>query len=184
MEKKKHKVLAVVGMCGTGKSVVTDFLSKKNWSLIYFGGVVLNVVKKRNMEVTPENERQVRESLRKEHGMAAMAVVLWPDIEKELQKGPVVLDGLYSWSEYVFLKEKLGEDLVLLAVVSDAKQRYERLATRSVRPLTKEEALKRDISEIENLEKGGPIAIADYYIYNNETEEDLKEKVNHLLGHL
>ena len=30
-----------------------------------------------------------------------------------------------------------------------------------------EEAKRRDISEIENLAKGGPIVYADYYILNN-----------------
>lgn len=177
MENTKHKVLAVVGMCGTGKSVVTEILSQNGWSLVYFGGVVLDTVKKRNLEITPENEKKVRESLREEHGMAAMAIELWPTIEAKQKEGPVVLDGLYSWAEYTYLKDKLGDSLLLLAVVSDAGQRYQRLTNRKIRPLTQEEAIKRDISEIENMEKGGPIAIADYYIYNNASEKDLKEKV-------
>jgi dephospho-CoA kinase len=51
--------------------------------------------------------------------------------------------------------------------------RYPRLAGRPVRPLTAEEAASRDKSEIENLNKGGPIAMADYVIPNEHNLDDL-----------
>ena len=44
--------------------------------------------------------------------------------------------------------------------------------------INKEEIIKRDIAEIENSAKGGPIAYADYYILNNEDKESYKK---HLL---
>lgn len=177
----ENKLIAVVGMCGTGKSVVTQFLKEKEWLYHYFGGVVLEEVKNRGLICNPDNERIVREDLRKQHGMAAMAIVLSPKIEESLAKNHTILDGLYSWEEYKFLKEKFGNRLLILSVVTDKNIRYERLVKRKVRPLTKEEAYSRDISEIENLEKGGPIAIADYYVYNNGTEEDLCNKVLELI---
>ena len=40
---------------------------------------------------------------------------------------------------------------------------------------------ERDRSEIENLEKGGPIAAADYYILNNSSVEDVKARVDEIL---
>ena len=40
---------------------------------------------------------------------------------------------------------------------------------------------ERDRSEIENLEKGGPIVAADYYVLNNGTIEDLKNRVDEIL---
>ena len=40
---------------------------------------------------------------------------------------------------------------------------------------------ERDRSEIENLEKGGPIAAADYYILNNGTVEDMYERLGEIL---
>ena len=62
-------------------------------------------------------------------------------------------------------------------LISDRKSRYGRLENRPVRPLSAGEATGRDIAEIENLEKGGPIAIADHYIVNNGTKEDLERQV-------
>ena len=40
---------------------------------------------------------------------------------------------------------------------------------------------ERDRSEIENLEKGGPIAAADYYILNNGTRDDMKLRLEEIL---
>ena len=69
---------------------------------------------------------------------------------KLLGEGNVVLDGLYSWTEYNILIEEIPE-LILISVVADKDIRYGRLTEREIRPLTKEEAKKRDLSEIEGL---------------------------------
>ena len=59
--------------------------------------------------------------------------------------------------------------------------RYERVAERPDRPFDREAIKYRDISEIENLYKGGPIAFADYYILNNGTKEDVIERLKEIL---
>ena len=176
-----NKLYAIVGMCGSGKSVVCDYLESLGYTKIYFGGVVIQEVKKRGLEINPENEKLVREDLRKQYGMGAMAEVLLPEIEEAYKHGNVVLDGLYSWDELIILKNKFKENLETLAVITDKKTRYARLAQREIRPLTKEEALKRDIAEIENMKKGGPIAFADYYLENNENKEKLEKKLENIL---
>jgi dephospho-CoA kinase len=51
---------------------------------------------------------------------------------------------------------------------------------REYRPLSGEEAEKRDFAEIETLEKGGPIALCDYYITNDGTLEELKNSIHSL----
>jgi dephospho-CoA kinase len=62
---------------------------------------------------------------------------------------------------------------VLIATHSEKAIRYERLSQRPVRPLTKEEVENRDFLEIAMIEKGGPIAIADYHIINNSDTDHL-----------
>src|SRR5215813_2207798 len=96
----------------------------------------------------------------------------------------VVIDGLYSWSEYKTLRQMLTSDLVLLLVFVPRKLRYERLRTRRVRPLTIEEAESRDFEEIENLEKGGPIAVADYVIVNDVSLQKLMISIDNVLAEL
>ena len=109
--------------------------------------------------------------MRKEHGKECYAKFLEPEIEEAIKDNNVVLDGLYSWYEYKYLIEKFP-NLKLLAVVVDKKIRYERVAIRPDRPFDEEAIKYRDISEIENLYKGGPIAFADYYILNNGNKEE------------
>lgn len=175
-----NKLLAIVGMSGSGKSVASDYLEKIGYKKVYFGAVTLDELKKANLEITPENEKMMRESLRKDFGMGAYAIKLLPIIENLYDKYDVVLDGLYSWDEYLILKERFS-DLKLIAIIADKDIRYDRISKRKIRPLTKEEVERRDIAEIENLKKGGPIVFADYYLYNNGDLEDYKKNLEKIL---
>ena len=160
------KLIAVVGMSGSGKSVATTYLEDQGYKKIYFGGVIYDKMKEAGIEITPDSQKEFRENLRKEHGMGVVAKLLLPKIEKAYSMGDTVLDGLYSWDEYLILKDKF-KDLKLICVCTDKKIRYNRVSNRPDRPFDHEDIIKRDISEIENAAKGGPIAFADYYILNN-----------------
>lgn len=179
-----HKIVAVVGMCGSGKSVLTGFFEEKGWKKVYFGGVTMKELEKRGLPRNEQNERAVREELRQTYGKAAFAILLLDEIESLAKDNNVVLDGLYSWQEYKVLKERFGDDLCVLCIATNSGIRYSRLACRDIRPLTREESLSRDVSEIENIEKGGPIAIADYYITNNGDVEELKNQFEAFLKNL
>ncbi len=177
-----NKIIAVVGMSGTGKSVVTDYLEEANWKKLYFGGITYKLMEEAGIERTPDgkSEKEFREKLRRDHGPECYAKFLEPDIRASLEEGNVVLDGLYSWYEYKYLIERFPE-LKLVCVVTDKKIRYERVAIRKDRPFDREAIEYRDISEIENLAKGGPIAYADYYILNNGSVEDEVERLKEIL---
>lgn len=171
-----NKAVAVVGMCGSGKSVLCQYFCQMGWQSVYFGGVTMNELKKQNIPVTEQNERIMREGLREKLGKGAFAIILKEEILAKLQTSNVVLDGLYSWSEYKILKELLGDRLIILAVVTDSAIRKQRLSNRKIRPLTPEQVDSRDFAEIENAEKGGPIAKADHFVLNNGTEQQLAQQ--------
>ncbi|MBQ2715036.1 MAG: AAA family ATPase [Clostridia bacterium] len=174
------KIVALVGMCGSGKSVVSEMFEAKGWKKIYFGGVTMKELQKRGLERCEKNERAVREELRKTYGQAAFAILLVDDIKESAKDSDVILDGLYSWDEYKVLKKEFP-DLIVVAVMTNANLRYERLKTRTIRPLTREEAVSRDYSEIENLAKGGPISIADHYMVNNSDLDHLKTEFENFI---
>ena len=183
-----NKIICIVGMTGSGKSVVADELVRQGYKFVRFGQITLDIVKERGLEPSEENEKPIREEVRKEHGMGAFATLNIPKFEKLLEEGNVVADGLYSLSEYKILKEHYKERLTVLAILSPPGLRYSRLATRTEvdekmrsRPATEEQARNRDFAEIENIEKGGPIAMADNYIINTGTKEELMQKVNEFL---
>ncbi len=178
---KERQLLAIVGMPGAGKSVVVDYLRSKRWTVVHFGGVTIREIEKRGLLVNEANERIVREDLRKEHGMAAFAKLSMKDVLTGLSKGPTVIDGLYSWSEFKFLRNRLSKGFFLVNVFASKQIRYDRLLHREVRPLSHEEAEARDFAEIENLEKGGPIAMADFTLLNDGSIEELYLGIDRLL---
>ncbi len=178
------KVVAIVGMAGSGKSEVSRLFEKAGFTRIRFGDVTDDELRKLGQELNEENERRVRELLREEHGMAAYAKLNLPRIDVALASSDVVVDGLYSWEEYTFLKEHYNNDLLLVAVWAAPKTRYARLNGRRERNLTPEEAAGRDRVEIENLHKGGPIAVADYVIVNESSLEDLREQTKKTIARI
>ena len=175
-----NKIIALVGMCGSGKSVVCDYFVSKGYKRIYFGQVTMDILKEKKLEVNAENEKVIRENLRKEYGMGAFATLLLPKIKEYAENYDVILDGLYSWEELKILQKEF-ENIKVIAIISDKKTRYGRLVNRDIRPLTNEEAKKRDVSEIENLEKGGPIAYADYFALNNNGLDEFYRNVDRII---
>jgi len=178
------KVVSIVGMTGAGKSEVSRVFERNDFIRIRFGDLTDEEMKKRGLEPSEENERLVRELLRKEHGMAAYAKLNLPRIKEALKTSDVVIDGLYSWEEYTYLKGHYGEDLYLVAVWSSPRTRYARLSNRSSRPLTLKEAISRDRTELENTNKGGPIAVADFTIINESSLEKLQQEAKKVIARL
>ena len=179
-----NKIIAIVGMSGSGKSVASTYLESMGYSKVYFGGVTMKKLKEEGLEVTPENEKMMREKLRSSLGMGAYAIILLPKIKELAETHNVVLDGLYSWEELKIIKEVFLDDLTTIAIIVDKNTRYERLSVRSVRPFTKEKAKERDISEIENIAKAGPIAYADYYVDNNKSIDEFRIRMDEILEDL
>jgi dephospho-CoA kinase len=178
------KVVAIVGMAGAGKSEVARVFEEHGFKKVRFGDITDEELKDRGLEPSEENERYIRQQLRKEHGMAAYAKLNLPRIDSSLKSSNVVVDGLYSWEEYILLKEYYGGQFTVVAVWASAATRHRRLAHRAERALTLEEAANRDKSEIENSNKGGPIAMADFTIVNEASLEELKRETERVLSAL
>lgn len=175
---------AFAGMPGSGKSTIVGYAAKKGIPFIRFGQLVEDELQKKGLPINPDNEEKLRETLRQQYGMAIFAERALPHIQELFTNSTVVgIDGLYSWEEYLLLK-KYYPDIILIAVFAEREVRYQRLSTRPVRPLTRAEAMERDIAEIEHLNKGGPIAIADYLIDNSKDMEGSYQQVDALLARL
>ncbi len=171
------EVIAIVGMTGSGKSEAARFFEESGYKKIRFGDITDREIKKRGLELTEANERSIREQLRRDYGMEAYAVLNLSGIDLALKQTPVVIDGLYSWQEYTFLKKYYGKRFCVVAIWASPQTRYARLANREIRPLTVEEAAGRDEAEVLKISKSGPIAMADYTVCNEATLKELKREV-------
>jgi dephospho-CoA kinase len=178
------QVVSIVGMAGSGKSEVARVFESSGFKKIRFGDITDEEIKKRGLKLNEENERRIRQQLRQEHGMAAYAELNLPKIDAWLKSSDVVVDGLYSWEEYTLLKSRYRNSFRVVAVWASPGTRYERLGKRHVRPLTAEEAASRDVAELENTNKGGPIAMADFTIINESSLADLERETGKVLSTL
>lgn len=170
---KEEKIIAFVGMMGSGKGSCTDYLNRQyNWPVIHFGNMVYEEVQRRGLD-NVKDEKFVREDMRAKEGPDVLAKHAARKAQEYIDGGQptVVLDGLYSWSEYKYLSQTFGDRLIVIAVVAPKKLRYQRILDRkdSHRKYTLDQIIARDVAELENLEKGAPIAYADYFILNNST---------------
>ncbi len=171
-----------MGLTGSGKSEITNILESEDYSRIRFGDITEDLLKKEGKEINEINEKAMREGIREKYGMAAYAKLNFPKIKSNVDEGKkVVIDGLYSWEEYKLLKEEFP-DLFIVSVQASPQTRYSRLAGRDIRPLTNQEAISRDLAEIENINKAGPISMANHTILNEGSKEELKTNLMKVLG--
>ena len=174
------KILAFVGLAGSGKSTAVDYLTAKGYPKVYFGGVIYDAMREAGIDITPESQTKFREEIREREGKDFVVRRIIDQITHLIDAGQdrIIADGLYSWTEYKIMKHAFPGELSLVAVVAPKKLRHHRLANRPERPFTDVEANTRDWTEIENLEKGGPIAIADHYIINDGDLEKLHTQID------
>ena len=179
------KILAIVGMSGSGKSVVVDHLTAKGYPKVYFGGMIYKEMEKRGILRTDdgESEKKFREEIRQTEGTDWVVRQVIEEVHDLIDAGQkrIILDGVYSWTEYKALKHEFPGCMIFLAVVVDKNLRYARVAKRPERAFDYNAIRERDRSEIENLEKGGPIVAADYYALNNGTIKELTARVDEIL---
>ena len=174
------KIIALVGLAGSGKSSAVEYLTKKGFPKIYFGGVIYKAMDEAGIEPTWDNQQKFREEIRQREGKDFVIRRVIKNIRDLINAGQnkIVLDGLYTWSEYKILKHEFPGQVVVIAIVTPKHLRYQRMVKRPERPMQPREVDQRDWSEIENLEKGGPIAIADYFVINDGNLDQLHQKID------
>jgi len=80
------KIIAIIGMAGSGKSEVVNYLQKKyGWPKVYIGQATFDRLKKEGLARNYKNEQIVREKTRRELGMGAYALLALPGVAKILK---------------------------------------------------------------------------------------------------
>lgn len=180
---RSSKIIAFVGLSGTGKSTAVDYLASKDYPKVYLGGIIYGAMEEAGIEITFESQAKFREEIRALEGKDFVARRAIKQVKNLIEAGQkrIIVDGIYSWTEYKLFKTAFPGELTTVAIVTPKLLRKRRLANRPERPLTASEVDQRDWAEIENLEKGGPIAIADHFIHNDGNIDFLHEQIDAVL---
>jgi dephospho-CoA kinase len=185
-------VIALVGMPGSGKSTASTFLEQAGYSRFRFGDVTeeymitwKDKLQELGLDTVAAQEQYVRTELRRQYTDLAYAKLLAEKVQSCLDQGQnVVCDGLISWEEHQHFTETFGKQYIPVGVLREKAQRYSYLAQRPERPLTPEQSHNRDHHQIKYLRQGGPIAMAHYFIHDDQDKTALHNKVKSLLVRL
>lgn len=163
------KIVAFVGLAGSGKSTAVEHFTSIGYPRVYFGGIIYKAMAEVGIEPGDwEREGPFREEIREREGKDFVVKRVVQETHDLIAAGQkrIVLDGLYTWTEYKILRHEFPGEMTVVAIVTPKHLRKQRMGKRPERPMTPQQVDERDWEEIENLEKGGPIAIADYFVHN------------------
>ncbi len=172
------KILVTTGMPGAGKEEFLLICQARGARVVRMGDVVRAKAKEFGLDASDLSVGTLADEERKRYGMDIWAKRTIPFVGGDL----VVIDGTRGPDEIYAFKKAFGEDLVVVALHSREKTRFERLKGRGRpdSPATLDEFAKRERRELA-WGLGEVIACADYMIVNEGSIPDLKREVNVLL---
>jgi len=176
------KVLAIVGMPGSGKTEALNAIAEKGIPVFNMGNVITKIEpKKRGIEKIDEyKENEIRRDIRKKLGPAAVAVVIAEEVEKT-NADIVAIGGLHSFAEMDYFKERFGSDFHLIAIEASKETRFKRLSERGHRKLYKDAFEHREKRYSEDFDIPAIMEQAEYKISNEGSLEDFKKEVKKTL---
>lgn len=174
---KEKKIIAIVGLPGVGKTDASNFFKERGIPSVSFGEAINEYIEKNHLPHVEKTHKKVRLELRQKYGMAAMAVLNEEKIKNSLKKNMIIIiDGLRSWQEYLYLKKTLPKvKIYLLAVYADKHLRWERSIKRTHR--NKLYGEDRDLDELIGINMAPTIAYADFLVKNNFSLADYHDKL-------
>ncbi|AFK22493.1 dephospho-CoA kinase [Pyrococcus sp. ST04] len=180
-------IILLTGMPGSGKGEVAKAFQKRGIPVVSMGDAIREEADRRGIPRTPEGLKHVSLKVREELGPGAVAILTIPKIRKLLEIEPVVvIEGVRSPYEVEeFRREFSEEEILILAVHSPPKIRFERLRKRgrSDDPKTWEEFVDRDKKELK-FGIGEVIALADYMIVNDCSFDEFQRKIQEVVSRI
>jgi dephospho-CoA kinase len=178
------KVIGVIGLNGSGKDEVVNYLNKQySVPLFSAGDVVRGIAKEEGVEPTRDNLDLITKRYFARYGEGYFLKLLAERIKRSPNKNAGI-SGIRSPRDVQILKDAFGSYLVLVHVyVSDPEVRYGRTVKRgAVRDSQSyQEFIRQDQASQEIFHIGEAIRAADYSISNDGSLEDLHREVERLI---
>lgn len=178
------KVIGVVGLNGSGKDEVVNYLNRQyGVPLISVGDIVREIANKEGIEPTRDNLDAITKRYFNQFGEGYFVKQVVEKIRSNNWK-TVGISGIRSPKDIAIVKEAFNQDFILTHVyISDSKVRYDRISKRGSKrdQSTFEEFIKQDKISQELFHIQDAIKLADYSIANDGSLEDMHKSIDALI---
>ena len=189
MKKNRKILIGITGGFGSGKSKASSFFESKGFEKIILSSFLEEEAVKRGFKkITRKILQDIGNEWRKKfgHGILAEKAV---DYIKRKKIKKAVIDGIRNAGEVERLRKE--KNFVLLAIIASKKDRFERLKNLKRREKLTWEIFKRlDRRDMGLGQKHTGLQVlaclkkADYYIKNNKSLDEFKNKLEKFLEEL
>ncbi len=178
-----RRIVGVVGMPGSGKSVLDEVAAGLGFDIVVMGDVIREETARRGLEATPENIGKVMLEIRSEEGPFVVAKRCVAKIA-ESKAGSILVEGIRSYEEVREFRERFPT-FRLVAIHASPETRFSRLFSRgrSDDSTSRETFEERDKREL-RVGIGSAIAMADHMLINEGSAEEFKAEAKRLLENI
>jgi len=180
-------IMGLTGTLAAGKGTVVSFLIENGFRHYSVRQFLIQEINKRGLVANRDNMVLVANELREKHSPDFIVESIYEMTKKS--PGDCVIESLRCPGEIEALRKK--QDFYLLAVDADPKIRYERAFLRGSETdkISFEEFLENEKREMHSEDKNKQnlrkcISMADFVLENNENIEELKQKVEKVIGEI
>jgi len=178
------KVIGIVGLNGSGKDELVDYLHQRcGVPMLSAGDIVREIAKEESIARTRANLHEISQEYMTQYGKGYFMKRLIEKIE-EREWEAVAISGIRTPADVETLRAHFGEDLVVVHVeVTDSFVRYQRVKRRGKLrdPETYEDFLRQDATEEEMFHVSETIQHADMTINNDGTLEAFHRRIEESL---
>jgi dephospho-CoA kinase len=179
----KMVVLGLSSLPGGGKDYVADLLSKEyGFYKITPGDIVREILKKKGLPITRENEQNIPIEYRKKYGEDFLMKMVYKRA-KESGRKLIAVSGIRTPGDLKFFRMKLDGNFKDISIVCTAKIRYSRIKERKREdaPHSFSEFLKQDKAERKLFKLDETEKLSDFKLRNEGNEKQLRRDLNRIL---
>ncbi|GEM_PF-2208750 len=164
------RVIVFVGMLGSGRTAASKYLTEHGYPRVDFGqkpteATLAEAVNRSLLEVPTQTAEAIIEQIRNLHSAGQYIVCV---------------DGLQAWDDYVALRKAFSGTLTTVGLVASRRTRIKRITEYYGNTPSRQQIIEHDWHAIEQLNAGGPLAVADSYI-SSEINDGLIDELNVLI---
>jgi dephospho-CoA kinase len=182
MEGLGLRIIALVGMPGSGKEEFVKVSNKQGYQVVRMGDVVREEVEKRGLELIDENIGSLSDKERRKSGMGIWAKRTLPHIKDEQAIDKLVIDGIRGDAELAIFREKYRDSMIVVGIHASPKTRFDRIVSRGRQDAsyTWKDFSNRDQRELD-WGIGNALALSDIMIINESSMDTYVSKIESTL---